>query len=89
MWRHDGKELFYLSPAGEMMAAPITATAGGVALGAPVALFQTRVVGGGIDALQARQFDVAPDGRFLINTAVEAGGAPITIVQHWNPETKK
>jgi Tol biopolymer transport system component len=89
VWRHDGKELFYLSPAGEMMAAPITATAGGVAPGAPAALFQTRVVGGGIDALQARQYDVAPDGRFLINTALEDGGAPITIIQHWNPEAKK
>jgi len=89
VWRHDGKELFYLSPAGEMMAAPITATAGGVAPGAPVALFQTRVVGGGIDALQARQYDVAPDGRFLINTTLEDGGAPITIIQHWNPEVKK
>ena len=68
VWRHDAKELFYLSPAGEMMAAPITATAGGVAPGAPVAL---------------------PDGRFLINTALEDGGAPITIVQHWTPEVKK
>ncbi len=89
VWRHDGKELFYLSPAGEMMAAPITATFGGVAPGAPVALFQTRVVGGGVDALQARQYDVAPDARFLINTALEDGGAPITIIQHWSPEAKK
>ena len=52
-------------------------------------LFQTRVVGGGIDALQARQYDVVPDGRFLINTALEDGGAPITIIQHWNPEAKQ
>ena len=89
VWRHDGNELFYLSPAGEMMAAPITATAGGVAPGAPVALFQTRVVGGGLDALQARQYDVAPDGRFLINTALEDGGAPITVIQNWHPEAKK
>ena len=89
VWRHDGKELFYLSPAGEMMAAPIAAGAGGVVPGTPVALFPARVVGGGIDVLQARQYDVAPDGRFLINTVVEGGAAPITIVQHWNPEAKK
>ena len=27
--------------------------------------------GGGVDAQQARQYDVAPDGRFLINTVLD------------------
>ena len=89
VWRHDGTELFYLSPAGEMMAAPIATTAAAVVPGVPVALFPTRVWGGGIDAQQARQYDVAPDGRFLINTVVESAAAPITLVQHWNPDAKK
>ena len=72
VWRPDGREVFYLNPASEMMAAPIAAGAGG-----------------GIDAVQLRQYDVAPDGRLLINTVVEDGGAPITIIQHWNPDAKK
>jgi hypothetical protein len=59
VWRHDGKELFYLNPAGELMAAPITTTATAVVPGVPLALVPTRVVGGGIDAIQARQYDVA------------------------------
>ncbi len=89
VWRHDGKELFYLSPAGEMMAAPIATTAAAVVPGVPVALFPTRVWGGGIDAQQAWQYDVAPDGRFLINTVIESAAAPITIIQNWNPGAKK
>ena len=89
VWRHDGKELFYLNPAGEMMAAPVAITESAVRPGAPVMLFPTRVVGGGIDAVQARQYDVAPDGRFLINTVVEGAAAPITIIQNWTPEAKK
>ena len=89
VWRHDGKELFYLNPAGELMAAPITTTAAAVVPGVPVALFPTRVVGGGIDTIQVRQYDVAPDGRFLINTVVESAAAPITIIQHWNPTAKQ
>ena len=89
VWRHDGKELYYLNPAGEMVAAPIATTAAAVVPGVPVVLFPARVVGGGIDVLQARQYDVAPDGRFLINTLVESAAAPITIIQHWNPDAKK
>ena len=38
-WRPDGKELYYIGPNGEMMAAPITATGTTLEPGAPVALF--------------------------------------------------
>jgi hypothetical protein len=37
-----------------------------------------------------RQYDVARDGRFLINTVLgDAPAAPITLLQNWNPEVKK
>ena len=71
-WRPDGKELYYLNPAGAMMAAPITVTGATLAPGAPMVLFRTRIVGGGEDTAQARQYDVAPDGRFLINTELDS-----------------
>jgi eukaryotic-like serine/threonine-protein kinase len=87
--RRDGKEPYYLNPAGEMMAAPITVTGSTLAPGAPVKLFATHIVGGGIDAAQRRQYDVAPDGRFFINTALDVGGLPITLLQNWNPEAKR
>ena len=88
-WRPDGKELYYLNPAGAMMAAPITVAGATLAPGAPVVLFPTRIVGGGEDAAQARQYDVAPNGRFLINTELDSDAAPITLLQNWNPEAKK
>jgi hypothetical protein len=39
--------------------------------------------GSGADLSRNRQHDVAPDGRFLINTVVEDVDAPITLLQHW------
>ena len=88
-WRPDGKELYYLNPAGAMMAAPITVTGATLAPGAPMVLFPTRIVGGGEDAAQGRQYDVASDGRFLINTELDTVAAPITLLQNWNPGAKK
>jgi dipeptidyl aminopeptidase/acylaminoacyl peptidase len=59
-WSRDGTELFYIATDGKMMAVPIK---GGPAFepGVPVPLFNMRVTG-------FMPFDVAPDGRFLINT---------------------
>jgi Tol biopolymer transport system component len=88
-WRPDGKELYYLGPDGQMMAAPINATATTLEPGAPKALFSTRVYGSGSDNQQGRQYDVARDGRFLINTVLDdAASAPITLIQNWRPPVK-
>ena len=84
-WRPDGKELYYIGPNGELMAAPIAATATTLEPGAPVALFPTRIYGGGVDNGQGRQYDVTRDGRFLINTVLDDGSSPITLIQNWNP----
>ena len=85
-WRPDGKEL---CPAGAMMAAPIAVTGSTLDSGAPAVLFPTRIYGGGVDTAQGWQYDVAPDGRFLITTMLDSAAAPITLIQNWNPETKK
>jgi hypothetical protein len=89
VWRPDGKELYYLNPAGAMMAAPITVTGSTLEPGAPVVLFPTRIYGGGVDAALGRQYDVASDGRFLINTELDSAAAPITLLMNWNPAAKK
>ncbi|MEQ1580766.1 MAG: TIR domain-containing protein [Steroidobacteraceae bacterium] len=86
LWAPDGKELYFLSPAGDMMAAPINITGTALDSGAPARLFPTRMVGGGGDAQLGRQYDVAPDGRFLINTELDNAAAPITLIQNWHPE---
>jgi serine/threonine protein kinase len=84
-WRHDGKELFFLSLAGEAMAVDIsTRKADVLEAGTPRKLFQANPVA----VVQGRNsWDVTPDGqRFLINS----GGAapPITVVVNWLAGTK-
>ena len=62
VWRPDGKELYYLNPAGAMMAAPITVTGATLEPGAPVVLFPTRIFGGGVDAARAGSTTSPPTG---------------------------
>ena len=89
-WRPDGKELYYIAPDGKLMAAPITLKGTSLDPGAPEALFQTRIVGGGANtSILRQQYAVAPDGRFLINvTTDDAVTSPITLLQNWKPPTK-
>jgi hypothetical protein len=88
-WRSDGKELYYVAPDGKLMAAPVAARGAIVEVGAPVALFQTRMYGGGTDLAAGTSYDVSDDGRFLINTVLGDASAPITLLQNWRPERAK
>ena len=36
-----------------------------------------------------RPYDVAPDGRCLINTVLDDPFAPITLLQNWHPDANK
>jgi Tol biopolymer transport system component len=86
-WRPDGKELYYIAPDGKLVAASIKVNGAGVEPGVPAALFQTRIWGGGTNATQGPQYDVASDGRFLFNIATEdAPAAPITLLLNWKPK---
>jgi len=89
MWRPDGKALYYLNSAGAMMAAPVTVVGDALAPDAPVVLFPTHIMDGGMDTQNGRQYDVAPDGRFLINTELPGDAGPITLIQNWTPDAKK
>jgi Tol biopolymer transport system component len=89
VWRRDGREMYYLDPKGVMMAVPITVTATTLQPGAAFVLFPTRILGGGVDRGLGPQYDVAPDGRFLINMVQDEAAAPITLLMNWNPEAKK
>jgi Tol biopolymer transport system component len=88
-WRRDGKELFYLSLDGNVMAVDVTKGTDFQA-GAPVSLFQAAVNRGGKESpLDAFAWDVAPDGkRFLVNTA-KTTSRPVTMVLNWDAELKK
>ncbi|MBM3778018.1 MAG: hypothetical protein FJW23_07225 [Acidimicrobiia bacterium] len=90
VWRGDSPELYFIAPDGTLMASPIAVRGTDLAPGALVALFHPRIVGGGVGASLGWQYDVSRDGRFLINTVLgETTAAPITLLQHWNPEARK
>ena len=72
-----------------MMAAPIVVTGTTLDPVAPVVLFPMRIFGGGVDAQQGRQYDVALDGRFLINVELESAAVPITLLMNWNPASRR
>ena len=86
-WRADGRELYYIDPTGAMIAVPISVSGSTLTPGAPERLFPTRVYGGGTqESPLGRQYDVAPDGRFLVNSVVKGEVPPITLLMHWRPE---
>jgi Tol biopolymer transport system component len=86
-WRKDGRELFYLTQDGFLMAVPLKVGATLVP-GVPQRLFKTP-----IPAVQLTidQYDVAPDGqRFLFQVPVgTAAQAPITVVLNWAATLRK
>jgi eukaryotic-like serine/threonine-protein kinase len=88
-WRGDGKELFYLSSDGRVMAAPVSI---GVSFNAsaPVALFQANPRQP-VSYLDIFAYDVTRDGqKFLINTDVKPEErVPITVVLNWMAELAK
>jgi Tol biopolymer transport system component len=88
VWSADGKELYFIDPAGMMMAAPMRFVGSSAVPGTPVTLFQTNILGGGTDLGQGRQYDVDRNGRFLINRMLNTGTGPITLIQNWDPIAK-
>ncbi|HVR43113.1 MAG TPA: protein kinase [Thermoanaerobaculia bacterium] len=71
-WGRDGKELFFLAPAGRLMSA---AMSGGTADGAPRLIFQ---------AADIVDFDPSPDGsRFLVQLQERTSEPPIQLLTNW------
>jgi len=81
-WRHDGRELFYLSASGELMAVPIAEDGPSLRAGMPQALFQT-----GLHTLypRLRPYGVSKNGdRFLVTVREDpASTATIVVVSNW------
>jgi serine/threonine protein kinase len=79
-WRADGRELFYLSTAGKLMAVSVTP---GTTLefGPPVMLFQTPLIA---PVLDVDEYAVSADGqRFLVIKHAQSATTPITVVLDW------
>jgi Tol biopolymer transport system component len=85
-WSRDGKELYYTSGAGKLMAVPIKGSGGRFEPGTPQALFDAPPpLPGGASSIEASK-----DGRFLILAPTEESlGAPITLLVNWTAGLKK
>jgi Tol biopolymer transport system component len=84
-WRSDGRELFYLTLQGELVAVPIAVRPDARSLqpGRAVPLFQARA--GPVQGVALHSYTVASDGqRFLVETVIEETPAPISVIVNWN-----
>jgi len=82
-WRGDGKELYFLSPADQIMSVSINATGPRLEAGAPTTVFQVRTAGARLPYLT--HYAASADGhRFLVNAATGASTTPtISVVTNW------
>jgi eukaryotic-like serine/threonine-protein kinase len=86
VWRRDGKELFYRTDAGGIMAVAVKADSAFEAA-APQELFRARIQQG-----FAGRYDyaVTADGqRFLVNSVVSESRPMATVVLNWQEELKQ
>jgi Tol biopolymer transport system component len=75
-WSPRGDEIFYRSPAGDIMTAPVTGSDDRFATGPPRKLFAAGIVNTGW-----RDYDVTPHGqRFLLARPAAAGDPPLIVV---------
>ena len=76
----DGRELFYLTPANELMRVPVT-TASGFEAGIPEPMFRASLYSAGI----RRRYLISPDGKRILTIAPDSAQEqpPTTIVLNW------
>jgi hypothetical protein len=78
-WRRDGRELYYIDPAGFLVAVPVTIATGTLTSGAPVRLFE---IGGALAG--NNRYEPSHDGlRFLVRETIEPAAQPITVMLNW------
>jgi Tol biopolymer transport system component len=78
-WSRDGKELYYIAPDRKLMAVPVK-IGQTFEPGVAVPLFET-------NSVSFFPYDVAADGRFLVNTVVESpsvAASGVTLLLNWH-----
>jgi len=83
-WSRDGSQIFYVQPDRKLMAVSFDPKKGSA--GAPHVLFQTRIVA---PTFALFQYDVSPDGRFLINSFPSDSSSPLTLLTGWTALVKR
>jgi dipeptidyl aminopeptidase/acylaminoacyl peptidase len=92
MWAHSGREVFYISPAGEMMVATVETGDGSFHVAERRVLFD--LPAGTVRSPLTTPYDITPDDqRFimvrLIDSAVARQPAPLILVENWLEEVKE
>ena len=83
-WARDGKQIFYITPDRKLMA--VSFDPQHKLVGAPRVLFQTRIVA---PNFFGTQYDVAADGRFLINSVPSNYSSPLTLITGWTAHLQR
>lgn len=84
VWSRDGREITYIAPDRKLMS--VTFDREKKSVSAPRVLFQTRIIA---PFFISTQYDVAPDGRFIINSLGFSNSSPLTVLNNWTAELKK
>jgi len=88
LWSRDGRELFYRS--GEKTMAVAISTEPELTAGKPTLLFEGLYeTGMGLGPNPGSNYDVAPDGRFVVIRDQGSGLAQINVVLNWFEELKR
>ena len=94
-WRGDAKELFYLAPNGQLMAAEVNWNGSTFEVAEVHSLFHLRLAPGpplydlGPTSGQIG-YEISPDGqRILVNSPAESDATPITVILNWSAKLNK
>jgi hypothetical protein len=82
-WSRNGHRLFFINGDRKLMAVDFDAVSGRA--GAPRVIAQTRIRSA---RFVGHQYDVAPDGRFIVNAVSEAP-SPLTLMSGWTARLKR
>ena len=83
-WRGDGKEIYWLSPQGQIMAAQIENNDNAIEVHTPETVLRA-----GIEMVIFEPYDVTRDGkRFIVNTLSDMDD-PLTLMVNWNARLKQ
>ncbi len=78
VWSPDGTELYYIAPNDLLMAVSFRSNGGSAIIGSPSSLFHATFT-----ASTGWNYDVSPDGRFLVNISEDEIAIPITVIVNW------
>jgi serine/threonine-protein kinase len=85
LWSRDGRELFYRTDRGEVVAVGVTTTPG-FASQNPVVLFTDMSA---LTGVFRRNYDVAEDGRFLMVRSASGASGQLNVIFNWFTEFER